>query len=161
MLPDKVYNVLKIIAQYVLPAMSSLYFGLSTIWNLPYPEQVVGTIMAIDTFLGAVLGISVMQYNNRMASVPNYVQPVMFEVVESKKDPLYLELSNKTYDILYWTTQIGLPAFGTLYFALASFWALPYPEQIVGTISLIDAFLGVFLGINTKQYDTVKKEIPA
>lgn len=60
--------------------------------------------------------------------------------------------SNKTYDILKWVAQILLPALGTLYFALASIWGFPYGEQIVGTITAIDAFLGALLGISTKNY---------
>ena len=55
---NKVYDQLKWIAQYLLPALGTLYFALSGIWNLPYGEQVVGTITAIDTFLGVLLGIS-------------------------------------------------------------------------------------------------------
>lgn len=60
---DKVYDVLKWIAQYLLPASATLYFALSNIWGFPYAEQVVGTISAIDTFLGVMLGISTIQYN--------------------------------------------------------------------------------------------------
>ena len=55
---NKVYDQLKWVAQYLLPALGTLYFALSGIWNLPYGEQVVGTITAIDTFLGVLLGIS-------------------------------------------------------------------------------------------------------
>lgn len=62
-------------------------------------------------------------------------------------------ISNKTYDILKWITQYLLPASGTLYFALSTIWGLPYGEQIVGTITAIDAFLGVILGISTAQYN--------
>ena len=61
-------------------------------------------------------------------------------------------LKNKTYDILKWVTQIVLPALGTLYFALSSIWGLPYGEQIVGTITAVDAFLGALLGISSAQY---------
>ena len=71
---------------------------------------------------------------------------------EGSKDPLYYVMSNNPYDIFYWFAQIVLPALGTLYFALSSFWPLPYAEQIVGTIALLDAFLGISLGINTVQY---------
>lgn len=56
------YDRLKFIAQIILPALSTLYFALSEIWNLPYGLQVVGTITAIDLFLGAVLGFSSQQY---------------------------------------------------------------------------------------------------
>ena len=60
---NKVYDVLKWIAMYFLPAIGTLYFAMSGIWNLPYGEQVVGTITAVDTFLGVILGISNAQYN--------------------------------------------------------------------------------------------------
>lgn len=63
-----------------------------------------------------------------------------------------MKLSNKTYDVLKYIAQIVLPALGTLYFALASIWGLPYGEQIVGTITAIDAFLGALLGISTINY---------
>lgn len=63
-----------------------------------------------------------------------------------------MKLKNKTYDALKYVAQIVLPAVGTLYFALASIWNLPYGEQIVGTITAIDTFLGVLLGISTNKY---------
>lgn len=62
-------------------------------------------------------------------------------------------LSNKAYDILKFIAQIVLPALGTLYFALASIWGFPYGEEIVGTITAVDAFLGALLGISTAQYN--------
>jgi hypothetical protein len=61
-LSNKVYDVLKFIALIVLPALGTLYFALAGIWGLPYGEQIVGTITAIDTFLGALLGLSNAQY---------------------------------------------------------------------------------------------------
>ena len=60
---DKVYNVLKYIAMIALPAIGTLYFALAGIWGLPYAEQMVGTITAVDTFLGVLLGVSTAQYN--------------------------------------------------------------------------------------------------
>lgn len=60
---NKVYDVLKYIAQIALPAIGALYFALSQIWGLPYGEEIVGTITAVDAFLGALLGISTMLYN--------------------------------------------------------------------------------------------------
>lgn len=62
-LSNKMYDVLKWVAMYLLPATGTLYFALAGIWNLPYGEQIVGTITAVDTFLGVLLGISTMQYN--------------------------------------------------------------------------------------------------
>ncbi len=61
-------------------------------------------------------------------------------------------MSNKTYDILKYTAQIVLPAIGTLYFALAKIWGLPYGTEIVGTISAVDAFLGTCLKISSNGY---------
>lgn len=66
-------------------------------------------------------------------------------------------MNNKVYDILKWIAQILLPALGTLYFALAGIWNFPYAEAIVGTITAIDTFLGIILGISTVQYN--KKEV--
>lgn len=61
-------------------------------------------------------------------------------------------MSNSMYDKLKWIAQILLPAIGTLYFAIAQIWGLPYAEQIVGTITALDAFLGAILGISTRVY---------
>ena len=63
---NKTYDVLKYIAQVVLPALGTLYFALAGIWGLPYGEQVVGTITAIDTFLGALLHVSSNTYGKAM-----------------------------------------------------------------------------------------------
>lgn len=62
-------------------------------------------------------------------------------------------MSNKTYDILKWVAQYLLPALATLYFAVAKIWGLPYGEEIVGTITAVDTFLGVLLGISTVNYN--------
>lgn len=67
-------------------------------------------------------------------------------------------MNNKMYDVLKWIAQYGLPALGTLYFALAGIWNLPYGEEVVGTITAIDAFLGVLLGISTAQYNKTNKK---
>lgn len=62
-LSDDTYTKLKYIAQYVLPALGTLYFGLAEIWGFPYGEEVVGTIAVINIFLATVLGISAYQYD--------------------------------------------------------------------------------------------------
>lgn len=67
--------------------------------------------------------------------------------------------SDKVYDVLKWIAMYLLPAIGTLYFALSSTWGLPYGEQIVGTITAIDAFMGVLLGISTKNYNAANKDV--
>lgn len=63
-----------------------------------------------------------------------------------------MTLTNKVYDVIKWVAQYLLPAIGTLYFAIAQIWSLPYGEQVVGTITAIDAFLGAILGISSKNY---------
>lgn len=65
MMNDELYDVLKWIAQIVLPAVATFYFAIAQIWGLPYAEQIVGTITAIDAFLGALLGISTVQYKKK------------------------------------------------------------------------------------------------
>lgn len=66
-------------------------------------------------------------------------------------------MSNKVYDVLKWIALILLPAIGTLYFALAGIWSFPYADEIVGTITAIDTFLGVLLGISTMNYNKQNK----
>lgn len=62
---DKLYNILKWVAQIVLPALATLYFAISQIWGLPLGEEIVGTVTAVDAFLGALLGISTVAYNKK------------------------------------------------------------------------------------------------
>lgn len=59
---NKVYDILKDIALYVLPALATLILTLGGIWGFPYAEAIAGTITAIDTFLGAILKISSNSY---------------------------------------------------------------------------------------------------
>ena len=75
-------------------------------------------------------------------------------IISSKKykEVETMKMSNKVYDILKYITQIVIPAVATLYFALAGIWGFPYGEQIVGTLTAIDTFLGVCLGISTRNY---------
>ena len=65
MFSNKVYDILKWIALVLLPALGVLYGALAKVWGFPYPSEIVYTITAIDTFLGAVLGISNINYNRK------------------------------------------------------------------------------------------------
>lgn len=65
-LPDKVYSVLKWLALVCLPAIGTLYFALSGIWGFPYGEEVVGTIMAVCTCIGSIIGVSTYAYNKKL-----------------------------------------------------------------------------------------------
>jgi hypothetical protein len=62
-------------------------------------------------------------------------------------------LTNRAFDALKWLAQIGLPGAGTLYFALAGLWNLPNVEQVVGSITAVDVFLGLMLGLSTTKYN--------
>lgn len=66
-----------------------------------------------------------------------------------------MKMSNKMYDVLKWIAMYLLPSIGTLYFALAQIWNLPYGEEIVGTVTAVDAFLGALLGISTARYNKI------
>ena len=70
-----------------------------------------------------------------------------------------MKMNNKVYDVLKWIALILLPAIATLYFALSGIWDFPYGEEIVGTITAIDTFLGVILGISTNTYNKSNYEI--
>ena len=64
---NKLYDVLKWIAMVFLPAIATLYFALAGIWGFPYGEEIVGTITAVDTCLGVLLGISSAQYKKNIS----------------------------------------------------------------------------------------------
>lgn len=68
-LSESIYNFLKNCVRIILPAIASLYFGLSQIWGLPAGEQVVGTIALLTTFLGVVLSVSANRYNEAEAGI--------------------------------------------------------------------------------------------
>ena len=59
---DKVYDILKYVAQIVLPAIATLYIALGNLWPLPHVDAIAGTIIAVDAFLGALLQISTAKY---------------------------------------------------------------------------------------------------
>lgn len=69
-LNSKVYDRLKWAALVLLPAVAAAYFSLSALWPLPSPNEVVGTIVVIETFLGVLLGISNAKYNSTHPSPP-------------------------------------------------------------------------------------------
>lgn len=63
-LNNKFYDYTKFIAQILLPALGTLYFGLASLWHLSHTTEVIGTITSVDTFLGIILGLSASAYNN-------------------------------------------------------------------------------------------------
>lgn len=68
---DKVYDILKWIAMIVLPAIATLYLGLSQVWGFPFGEEISATITLLDTFLGTVLMISTAQYKKKVDTDEN------------------------------------------------------------------------------------------
>lgn len=63
---NKTYDILKWVCMIVLPALGTFYFAIAGIWGLPYAEQIVGTIAAVTTLLGALIGISTAKYNKEI-----------------------------------------------------------------------------------------------
>ena len=63
MMSNRLFNALRWIAQYLLPGVSTLYFALATIWGFGYGEQVIGTLAAVNIFLGGILGLNRAVYN--------------------------------------------------------------------------------------------------
>lgn len=62
---NKTYDILKWVALLLLPALATLISTLGVIWNISYSEQISLTIMALDTFLGAILGLSSSNYKKQ------------------------------------------------------------------------------------------------
>lgn len=79
LLSNKVYDQLKFLAVILLPALGTLYFGLAGIWGLPKAEEVVGTIVVIDTFLGVLLQLSNRSYQNSDARFDGQINVETFE----------------------------------------------------------------------------------
>lgn len=63
-----------------------------------------------------------------------------------------MKMSNKLYDVLKWIALIAMPAIIALYCTLSGIWGWPYGEQIVGTMSAFEIFLGAILQISNSKY---------
>lgn len=61
-LSNRAYDIIKFVTTIILPALGTLYFALSQIWGFAYGEEIVGTITAIVTFLGSLIGVSNYNY---------------------------------------------------------------------------------------------------
>lgn len=142
----KVYDGLKWGTLILLPATAVLYSSLSTVWMFPYTKEVVGTIAAVDVFLGTLLGISNLQYRKVLSN------PVLLEDPKPIVKVAWV-MSGNTYDVLMWVAQVVLPGVATFYYALATLWALPEPDKVVTTIMAIDTFLGMVIGFSSSQYN--------
>lgn len=63
LLSNEQYYLLNSLAVIILPALGTLYFALAQIWGLPGGEQVVGSIVAVDAFLGVIVKVGENSYN--------------------------------------------------------------------------------------------------
>lgn len=68
---NKIYDILKWIALVVLPALTALWLTLANIWGFPYAEAIGATMAAVTTFLGAILGVSSVQYAKKIGGDKN------------------------------------------------------------------------------------------
>ena len=71
MLSNKVFDVLKWLTLVGIPALTTAYVGLSSIWQWPYADQVAKTSAVVCVLLGSLLGISTIQYNNQQKQPPD------------------------------------------------------------------------------------------
>jgi len=97
LLSNSTYDTGKWVATILLPAVGALYFGIAQIWGLPAAEEVVGTIVTIEVFLGAILGISTKQYNNSEAK---YDGALVVDTTNPEKDVLTVEVDKHPMDLV-------------------------------------------------------------
>lgn len=62
---NKLYDVLKWLVILFIPALATLYRGIAGIWDLPFVDEIPQTLIAVDTFLGAIIGLSTIDYNKK------------------------------------------------------------------------------------------------
>lgn len=94
---NKTYDRLKFVTMIVLPAFAALYFAVAQIWGLPHAEQVVGTIAAITTFLGALLGITNEQYKKSDAA---YDGQIVIDTTDPDKETFTLDYNKHPLDMI-------------------------------------------------------------
>lgn len=63
-LPNRIYEGLRWFVQIVLPAFTTLYLGLSDLWDLPEPVAVGATAGLVGTFMGTIMRFSKHNYDN-------------------------------------------------------------------------------------------------
>ena len=96
-LTNKVYDILKWLATYLLPAAGTLYFALARIWQFPFGSEVIGTIAAIDTFLGVILGLSKSGYQGD--------GQILVDTTNPDKDVFTLQFDDDDFDQLLRNSQ--------------------------------------------------------
>lgn len=106
-LKNKTYDFLNVLVRYILPALGTLYFGLSQLWGLPAAEEVVGSIVLISTFLGVVIGFArkgwkvddeLMIYRDEIEEFSSFGFKQDGRLIEHLEDGQTVTLRVKTYD---------------------------------------------------------------
>lgn len=70
----------------------------------------------------------------------------------AESEPAKQLFTNGLYDKLKYISLVVLPALGALYFGMSQIWGLPYAEKILGSIAVLDTFIGVMLKKSTDKY---------
>ena len=148
MLGNKLFDILKWIAMFVLPGLATFYFAVSAIWGLPYQKEIVGTLVAVNVWLSALLAVSNAQW--QAIKINSLKFAAGEDAIEIHQAPFGITASS--YNVLKWVTLAFLPASGALYFTLSILWGFPFGEQIVGTIVALTAFMGLLLGVSKTRY---------
>lgn len=151
MLSNKLFDILKWIAMFVLPGAATFYFVLSGIWGLPYQGEIVGSLVAVNVWLSALLIVSNAQWQAVQINSLTYQATGEDDVILVPGAPFGLTAAS--FNILKWVTLAFLPATGALYFTLSILWGFPFGEQIVGTIAALTAFMGLLLGVSKARFN--------
>lgn len=96
-LNNKQYDIIKWLTVVLLPALGTLYFALSQLWGLPAGESILGSMMAIQVFIGAIMGISTKQYEK---SGEKYVGEINVTDSDPKKTVYSLDLKTHPDELL-------------------------------------------------------------
>ena len=155
MLGNKVFDILRWIAQLVLPGSATFYYTVSSIWGLPYQVEIVGSIVAVNVWLSALLAVSNAQWQAVKIESLTYLATGQDVAVNFPSTPF--GLSPFSYNTLKWVTLAFLPASGALYFTLSALWGFPYGEQVLATVAAFTTFMGFMLGVSKSRYDKAQK----
>lgn len=82
---NKIYNILKWLSQFFLPAIGTLYVAIATIWSFPYTEYIIGTLAAIDTFLGSLLMLNDKKIESTELTEPIFLTKELDEEFKNRK----------------------------------------------------------------------------
>jgi len=94
---NRTYDILKWIALVFLDAIGICYQALSTVWGLPYGDQVLQTCAALSVCLGTLLGVSNAQYNRKESEVHQDAYKEMVAQNNEMREELVANLE-KTYE---------------------------------------------------------------